>query len=248
MAGVNWEVQIIPIRVVGFDGDFMFLDLYNALLYIRDLPDVTVVNMSFGRSYVSITEDKVQDLEDWIRLLERAFSSDKLYVMAAPDVDPNLEQNLDLCSRTISVGGCFDLPTQLDVPHKIVVGASDSHAPFDKAPFSSFGASSVHLFAPGMDSRALNDALAFLDLESGQVAFSSATSYAAALVTGGAALVAAHRPELRSDPGSLRKVLLNSADMRTSLSGKCDTHALQCGTLNVFRALTFDSPKRHASR
>lgn len=248
IAGVNWQLELVPVRLLDSMAVFRLVDLLNALRFIKDdVPDVVAVNMSFGRTFAGITEEKVPNLERWIELYEDAFSEDILYIMAAP----NISENLDQCGKPVTRDGCFDLPTQLDVPHKIVVGAIDSVSPFTIAPFSAFGQESIDLFAPGMDSQSPGQGLVTLTVNApGTPNRVQGTSFATALTTGVVALVAAHRPDLRDKPGKLRTVILRSADVLHNLSGLCTSNELGCGKLDAFGALlaTPEPPLRLAQR
>jgi subtilisin family serine protease len=92
------------------------------------------------------------------------------------------------------------------------------------APFSNYGAKSIHLAAPGKD--VLTTALG------NDYATRSGTSLAAAMVTGVAALALAARPNLTVE--QLRALLLKSVDQAPALQDKVATG----GRINAARTVS----------
>jgi subtilisin family serine protease len=110
----------------------------------------------------------------------------------------------------------------------ITVGASDQND--GKAVFSNFGATTVDIFAPGVNIRSTVP----LHVSTTGYANWSGTSHAAPMVTGVIALMyAAMPPHIIQSPASVKQHLLNSADRVPSLNGL----AVTGGRLNAYAAV-----------
>ncbi len=109
--------------------------------------------------------------------------------------------------------------TTLD--NMLAVGATDFAD--QSAGYSNFGATTVHLFAPG--------SMIYSTLPESDWGYKSGTSMAAPLVAGTAALLQAHRPGL--SPRDSRDRMVASAEPLAILTGRC----LSGGRLNARRAL-----------
>jgi subtilisin family serine protease len=124
VAGVNWNVQIMPLKFIGANGQGTADDAVRAILYATRMGAV-VSNNSWGG------EDFSQSLEDAIA---DADAHGSLFVAAAGN---SFKDN----------DATPDYPSGFDLPNVVSVAATDQNDA--RAWFSNFGRRSVDLGAPG---------------------------------------------------------------------------------------------------
>lgn len=192
IAGVNWKVQIMPLKFLGRGGFGSTKNAIEAINYAIDRKkagvNVRVINASWGSTQYS------KALEDAIRA---AGEQGILFVAAAGNSSTNNDKRPHY-------------PSNYDLPNVISVAALDRSDAM--ASFSNYGAKTVHIAAPGKDivSTWLNDG--FRE--------ASGTSMATPQVAGVAALIVANNPKIKVD--ALRKKLLKSVDKLDVLEGKVE--------------------------
>lgn len=192
IAGINWNVQIMPLKFMGRGGFGTTKDAIEAINYAIDRKrngvNVRVINASWGSTLYS------KALEDAIRA---AGEEGILFVAAAGNATTNNDKSPHY-------------PSNYDLPNVISVAALDRND--NLASFSNYGAKTVHIAAPGKDilSTWLND----------DYRDASGTSMAAPQVAGVAALILAIEPNLTVE--KLRERLLKSVDKLDSLNGKVE--------------------------
>ncbi|MGH9821555.1 MAG: S8 family serine peptidase [Pyrinomonadaceae bacterium] len=190
IAGINWHVQIMPLKFLGRAGFGTTADAIKAINYAIDRKkhgvNVRVINASWGGT------SKSKALEDTIRA---AGDAGILFVAAAGNDGSNND------SRP-------HYPSNYDLPNVISVAALDRTDTLTS--FSNFGVKTVHVAAPGKDilSTWLGDA--YRD--------ASGTSMAAPQVSGEAALILSKEPNLSVE--KLKARILASVDKIESLNGK----------------------------
>jgi subtilisin family serine protease len=193
IAGVNWKVQIMPLKFMNAGGFGTTKDAIEAINYVIDRKkagvNVRVISASWGST------QKSRALEDVIR---RAYEADILFVAASGNATTDNDRNPHF-------------PSSYNVPNVVSVAALDRNDQL--ASFSNFGAKSVAIAAPGVDilSTWLGD-----DYEE-----KSGTSMATPVVAGVAALIVAENPKISVD--DLRAKLLASVDPLPALKGKVTT-------------------------
>jgi subtilisin family serine protease len=193
IAGVNWKVQIMPLKFMNAGGFGTTKDAIEAINYAIDRKhagvNVRVINASWGSTM------KSRALEDVIRKAEEAGI---LFVAASGNASTDTDRRPHY-------------PASYNVGNIISVAALDHND--ELASFSNYGAKSVHVAAPGVD---------ILSTWLGnEYEKHSGTSMATPVVAGVAALVLSERPNLSVD--QLREVLLESVDKLPALSGKVST-------------------------
>jgi thermitase len=180
VVGVAPEATVLPLRVFSSGGGAYDSRIAQAFNYAGDL-GLRVVNASLGG------EGPSQTLSNAIGM-----HPNTLYVTAAGNDGRD--------ARLVS-------PCNVPQPNVICVGASDYND--QRARFSNYGATSVDLFAPGVDISSTwpSNAYVFLD----------GTSMAAPHVSGEAALLLGARPSLATQ--QLKDLIMASVDSRPVLSG-----------------------------
>ncbi len=190
IAGVNWRVQIMPLKFMNAGGFGTTKAAIEAINYAIDRKqhgvDVRVINASWGSTQRS------RALEDVIR---KAYDAGILFVAASGNASTDTDRSPHY-------------PASYNVGNVISVAALDRNDGL--ASFSNYGAKSVHLAAPGKD--ILSTWLGNDYQEH------SGTSMATPVVAGVAALALAAHPDLSVD--KLRSLLLKSVDEIPSLKGK----------------------------
>ena len=190
IAGINWNVKIMPLKFLGRGGFGTTKNAIEAINYAIDRKkhgvNIRVINASWGSTQYS------RALEDAIRA---AGEEGILFVAAAGNNGTDNDKRAHY-------------PSNYNLPNVISVAAVDRTDSLTS--FSNFGAKTVHIAAPGRDilSTWLGDA--FRD--------ASGTSMAAPQVSGVAGLILASEP--RISVAKLRERLLGSVDKIPSLDGK----------------------------
>ncbi|MFN2392862.1 MAG: S8 family serine peptidase [Pyrinomonadaceae bacterium] len=190
ISGINWKVQIMPLKFMGRGGFGTTKNAIEAINYAIDRKragvNVKVINASWG----SMLSSKA--LEDAIRA---AGEEGILFVAAAGNNSTSNDKRPHY-------------PSNYDLPNVISVAALDRNDQL--ASFSNFGVKTVHVAAPGREilSTWLND----------EYREASGTSMATPYVAGVAALILASEPKLSLE--KLRERILQSVDKLDSLNDK----------------------------
>jgi len=198
IAGVNWQVKIMPLKFLGRGGFGSTADAIAGINYAIDRKkngvNIRVISASWGSTSNS------RALEDAIKA---AGDAGILFVAAAGNDGSNNDKRPHY-------------PSNYDLPNVISVAALDRND--ELASFSNFGVKTVDIAAPGKDivSTWLNDSYRE----------ASGTSMATPYVSGVAALIVANEPNISLK--DLRKRLLDSGDKLPSLKGKIASDARVC--------------------
>ena len=193
IAGINWNVEIMPLKFLSAGGSGTTKDAIEAINYVIDRKrkgvNVRIISASWGSTQRS------KALSDAIR---RAGDEGVLFVAAAGNNGDDSDKRPHF-------------PAGYYLPNMVAVAALDRH---DKlAGFSNYGAKSVHIAAPGKE--ILSTWLG------GEFYVASGTSMATPEVAGVAALILSTDPQMSVK--ELRDRLLNSVDKLDSLKGKVST-------------------------
>ena len=193
IAGINWNVEIMPLKFLNGSGSGTTKDAIEAINYVIDRKqkgvNVRIISASWGST------QKSSALRDAIK---RAGEEGILFVAAAGNNGDDSDKRPHF-------------PAGYDLPNMIAVAALDRNDQL--AGFSNYGAKSVHLAAPGKEilSTWLN----------GEFYVASGTSMATPEVAGVAALVLSTNPKMSVK--QLRDRLFDSVDKLDSLKGKVST-------------------------
>ncbi|MFL6467650.1 MAG: S8 family peptidase [Pyrinomonadaceae bacterium] len=190
IAGINWHVQIMPLKFLGRGGFGSTANAIEAINYAIDRKskgvNVRVINASWGST------SRSKALEDTIRA---AGEAGILFVAAAGNNGTDNDKRPHY-------------PSNYNLPNVISVAALDRADQL--ASFSNFGIKTVHVAAPGKDilSTWLND----------DYRGASGTSMATPHVAGVAALILSKSPKLSVE--KLRERILASVDKLPNLEGR----------------------------
>lgn len=190
IVGVNWHVEIMPLKFMGRGGFGSTKDAIEAINYViarkKDGVNVRVISASWG------SQSRSKALEDVIR---KAGEADILFVAASGNDGANADKRPHY-------------PSGYKLPNVMSVAALDRRD--ELASFSNYGEKGVHVAAPGKEilSTWLN----------GEYEEHSGTSMATPFVAGVAGLVLSVEPNLSVK--ELRDRLMNTADKLDSLKGK----------------------------
>jgi len=190
IAGINWDVQIMPLKFLGRGGFGTTADAIKAINYAIDRKkhgvNVRVINASWGST------QKSKALEDAIRA---AGDAGILFVAAAGNDGSDNDRRPHY-------------PSNYDLPNVISVAALDRND--ELASFSNWGVKTVHVAAPGKEIHSTWLGDTYRD--------ASGTSMAAPEVSGVAALILAKEPNLSVE--KLKERILKSVDKLDALNGK----------------------------
>jgi subtilisin family serine protease len=193
ITGVNWTVQIMPLRFMDANGSGTTKDAIEAINYVIDRRkagvNVRIISASWGST------QKSRALED---VIKKAYEAGILFVAASGNASVDNDKSPHY-------------PSSYNVGNVISVAALDRNDQLTS--FSNFGAKSVHIGAPGKDILST-----WLDHE---FRTASGTSMATPVVAGVAALVLANDPQMSVD--ELRQHVLDSVDKLPGLKGKTVT-------------------------
>ncbi|MBI2472935.1 S8 family serine peptidase [Candidatus Uhrbacteria bacterium] len=218
IAGINWDISIMPLRVLGEYGAGSTANVRRAIRYAVE-NGADVINLSFTFSQ---PDDLLAQTIKW------AYEQGVVVVAAVG----NGNTNTDIQPV---YPACFD--QQLGVNAVIGVASTDQND--QKASFSNFGTLCTDLSAPGVDIFAAvyhdNDSISFV------TSYASpweGTSLSAPMVSAAAALLRSAHPTLT--PDQIRNALKLSVDpvKESSLDAR---KQLGAGRLNLSRALEYAS-------
>jgi len=187
MDGVASAVQIMSVRTVP-NGDERDKDVANAIRYAAD-NGADIINMSFGKSYSpykKVVDDAVRYADSLGVLMVHAAGNDGV------DVDSSANDNYP--TDRLDTGRTAD--------HWLEIGASSWKGGEQlAAPFSNYGDETVDVFAPGSS--------IYSTVPDNKYERIDGTSMAAPMVSGLAALLLSHHPNLTAR--QVRTLILDSA-------------------------------------
>jgi len=233
IAGVNWNVKLMPIKALDSKGEGLVSDVSQAIKWAAD-NGARVINLSIGWQGLP----GMQVLQESISY---AFNKGVLVVAAAGNDGATSGGNLNVSPIS---------PVCTDGGQNMVIGVAALDINDRKAVFSSFGSNCIDISAPGTanyvskeNSRGIIST--YYDpakpTRNNLYIYASGSSVAAPLVAGVAALTMATFPDW--DLKAVRERIIASADNIDALnmtncdSGSCGRH-LGSGRINAYKAVS----------
>jgi len=226
VAGVNWNVKIMPLKFLGPDGGYTS-DAILAIEYAMNNGAKVMSNSWGGGGYSQALKEAIE-------------ASGILFIAAAG----NSGRDNDVIPH---------YPSSYDCPNIITVAASmQNDKPCDYAGWwgTNYGATSVHVFAPGgyiLSTVPPDPAPSPTDPPKEAYEFYYGTSMATPHVSGIAALLVGKYPDMPQYPGAhgwsegdmtVREAIINTVERKPAFEGKCTTG----GRVNALYALALSRP------
>jgi len=221
IAGVAWNVQIMPLVVLGADGEGKIVNLSKAIRYA----------VSHGANIINLSLVGYEYDESLDRLIQNAVKAGVVVVAATGNDEQKAGLNID----DIPV-----YPACYDGTSNMVLGVSGTDTLDQKAPFANYGKHCTDVSAPAQElfaarpsyphnaDRATSTVPGYIDRVTG-------TSLAVPLVSGVAALIKSVRPEWTPEQ-IIRRIMETSDPIEDNLKPE-EKGGLGSGRLNAGRAL-----------
>jgi subtilisin family serine protease len=222
VSGVAWNVRIMPVRFIGASGGSISDEIAAIQYAVQN--GAKIINASFGCD-TDYPEDCTFSLSEY-EAIRDARDAGVIFIAAAGNGWNNNDGAVQNYPSSYCVEQSLDGDTYPGLSNIISVAAAE---PDDNlADYSNWGATSVHIAAPGSDilSTSINPSYESL----------SGTSMAAGFVSGAAAMLLAAKPDATMQ--QLKTTLLSSADTVASLDSLVSTG----GRLNVYKAVLSIQP------
>ncbi len=218
VAGVAWNVKILPLRTLDFEGVGTVDQAIAAINYLTKLKANQKVNIvAMNNSWGIIDYDARLHAA-----IVNAANEGILCVAAAGNFGINNDLGL---IYPASFSTLEPSPTTAPARYESVISVAAIDSVGELASFSNFGSQSVDIAAPGVNIRSTVPGNRYENF--------SGTSYAAPHVTGAVGLYAAAKPD--ASPSTIREAILRSATPTTSLSGRTATG----GRLSIMDAINY---------
>lgn len=218
VTGVNWDVQIMPLKIADRNGRLVGSAIIGAHDYATMMRGRGVNLVATNNSYGGFGDQFYADLPTGFDAekdsIQRFIDSGGTFVAAAGNSAVDNDSNFT------------SYPASYNLPGLISVAATDNQD--NLASFSDYGAKTVDLAAPGVDIMTTNSVYL-----GGGYALNgiSGTSFSSPIVAGAVGLLKTYRPD--ASAVEIRKALIDSADPLPSLQNK----VVSGGRLNITRAL-----------
>ena len=216
--GVAWGIQLLSAKALGSDGLGNISKIIQAIDYAI-YRSVRVINLSLGGDVNNASEAEYE-------AVKKAIDHGIVVIAAAGNENYNTDWQPSY-------------PAAYPLRGVISVGASNSSPKrsvwsTDGSAASSFGKTSVHIFAPGSG---IISTVVDTDSNSNSYNFKSGTSMATPIVAGSVALLLSLKPYLT--PAQVEQIIVNSANVASSDDQQL--FSMANGVLDLNKLLTFNT-------
>ena len=212
VAGVMWNVSILPVKIFPEEGNASLLSIINAIEYITMLKrDFGVNIVASNNSYGALSGADANDFDDAEEIAIQNSTAAGILFVAAAGNDAN---NND--------GPIFAYPASY--PNSLIISAAATNNRDRLASFSNFGLTRVDVGAPGEQVRTT--------AVGGGYQYINGTSFASPYTAGVIGLLAS--ANRYATPEQLRDALYAGVDQVTALNGLVVTG----GRINAFKSLS----------
>lgn len=197
IAGINWQIRIMALNIFPQYIEGRVSDAIRGIDYAIE-KKANIISASWGAAPSEIEAGEFQFLKEAV---QRANDAGILFVAAAGNSGKSNEKN-------------GEVPASFAIDNLVSVGSIDENGkPSD---FTNFGATSVHVFAPGGE--------IYSTLPDNDYGYKSGTSMATPMVAGIAALMLAQNPKLKL--ADLKEKVLRSCVPLKDLKTLCQCQGL----------------------
>lgn len=216
VAGIAWDVSLMPIKVLGPDGGYIS-DVIDGINYVVAAKNRGVNVVAMNNSWGTL---------DYSQALHAAFiRAANAGILCIASAGNEGSSNDLLPQYPASFSTLVGAPGQPAASYESIISVAAISSNGQMPIWSNFGATSVDIGAPGDDIQST--------LPGNRYGSWSGTSMAAPHVSGAVALIAATKPSYQ--PSSIREAILRSAPTTSSLVNRVSTS----GRLSVQDAIEF---------
>lgn len=221
IAGMAWNVKIMPLAVLDADGEGQISDIVKAIRYA----------VSHGANVINFSLVGYEDNDELNRLMKNAADAGVVLVAATG--------NADDVKAGINIDDFPAYPVCSEGAINIIIGVSGTDTLDQKAPYANYGKICTDISAPAQELFAARPSYPHdvkpTSTVPGYVGDMTGTSLAAPLVSGVAALIKSVRPSWTAQ--QIRERILSTADPVEEMLTRQEKGRLGYGRLNAGRAL-----------
>ena len=234
VAGVNWNVKLLAVKVLGSNGSGDIYNLVSGLEYVTDQKrrglNIRVANMSLGVWLNSSIANDAAAINAMNTACEAVSSRGVMLTVASGNEYQDISNPGGLFSNPDDLLADYrgKLPYPASFRHANMITVTAINSSYRRPDFANYSSRYVHLAAPGVG--------IWSTYHNGGYTEMNGTSMATPYVAGAAALLSAMFPS--ETAGQIRSRILGNVTRTSNLSGLVSTG----GYLNIQGAVTNETP------
>ncbi len=234
VAGVNWNVKLLAVKVLGSNGSGDIYNLVSGLEYVTDQKrrglNIRVANMSLGVWLNSSIANDAAAINAMNTACEAVSSRGVMLTVASGNEYQDISNPGGLFSNPDDLLADYrgKLPYPASFRHANMISVTAINSSYRRPDFANYSSRYVHLAAPGVG--------IWSTYHNGGYTEMNGTSMATPYVAGAAALLSAMFPS--ETAGQIRSRILGNVTRTSNLSGLVSTG----GYLNIQGAVTNETP------
>jgi len=234
VAGVNWNVKLLAVKVLGSNGSGDIYNLVSGLEYVTDQKrrglNIRVANMSLGVWLNSSIANDAAAINAMNTACEAVSSRGVMLTVASGNEYQDISNPGGLFSNPDDLLADYrgKLPYPASFRHANMITVTAINSSYRRPDFANYSSRYVHLAAPGVG--------IWSTYHNGGYTEMNGTSMATPYVAGAAALLSAMFPS--ETAGQIRSRILGNVTRTSNLSGIVSTG----GYLNIQGAVTNETP------